>query len=79
MSCIDKTNGEPRGEVVRFDEEGGWTKFLDELETWKVKAALNDDNWHERAGEFLKDVTWEPVDGKHILQACQEISLTTYI
>ena len=74
ISYIDRTDGEPRGDAVRFDEEGGRTKFLDELERWKVRAALNDDNWQERAGEFLKDVTWEPVDGQHILHACQEIA-----
>ena len=71
---MDRSDGEPRGEVVRFDEEGGRTKFLDELERWKVKVALNEDNWQERAGKFLKDVTWEPVDDQHILHACQEIA-----
>ena len=29
ISYLDRTNGEPRGEEVRFDEEGGRTKFLD--------------------------------------------------
>ena len=62
ISYLDRTKGEPMGEEVRFDEEGGRTKFLDKLERWKVKTALNDDNWQEREGEFLKDVTWEPVD-----------------
>ena len=39
-----------------------------------MKVGLNDENWKERAGEFLEDVTWEPVDGQHILHACQEIA-----
>ena len=45
ISYIDRTDGEPREEAVRFDEEGGRTKFLDELERWKVRAAFNNDNW----------------------------------
>ena len=59
---------------MRFDGSGGRTTFLDELERWKVKVGLNNENWKEQAGEFLEDVTWEPVDGQHILQACQEIA-----
>ena len=74
ISYIDRTDGEPRREAVRFDEEGGWTKFLDELERWKVRAALNNNNWQERAGEFLKDVTCESIDGQHILHVCQEVA-----
>ena len=57
ISYIDRTDGEPREDAVRFDEEGGRTKFLDKLERWKVRATLNDNNWQERAREFLKDVT----------------------
>ena len=41
ISYLDRTNGKPRGEEVRFNKEGGQTKFLDELERWKVKIALN--------------------------------------
>ena len=75
ISYLDRTNNDGTGgEVVRFDRSGSRTKFLDELERWKVKVGLNDENWKEWAGEFLEDVTWEPVDGQHILHACQEIA-----
>ena len=75
ISYLDTTNDDGSGgEAVRFDGSGGQTKFLDELERWKVKVGLNDDNWKERAGEFLEDVTWEPVDGQHILDVCQEFA-----
>ena len=75
ISYLDRTDDAGTGgEAVRIDENGGQTKFLDELERWKVKVGLNDENWKERAGVFLEDVTWEPVDGQHILYACQEIA-----
>ena len=75
ISYLDRTNDDGSGgEAVRFDGSGCRTKFLDELERWKVKVGLNDENWKERAGEFLEDVTWEPVDGQHILHACQEFA-----
>ena len=75
ISYLDRTNDDGTGgEAVRFDGSDDRTKFLDELERWKVKVGLNDENWKEWAGEFLEDVTWEPVDGQYILHVCQKIA-----
>ena len=69
ISYLDRTDDAGTGgEAVRFDEIGGWTKFLDELERWKVKVGLNDENWKERVGEFLEDVTWEHGRPTHIVR-----------
>ena len=59
-----------------FDGEGGRTLFLETLNAWMVKHGFNPevDLATEVAVGFMEGVTWEPVDGQHIVCACKSIA-----
>ena len=61
-------------EPVLFTGAGARESFVAEVSAWVTREDVDPGRVPMEVHRFLDDVIWEPVDGQHILWACQEIA-----
>ena len=62
------------GSPVTFGGAGGRQTFISTVTAWATREAIDQARVPSEVHRFLADVVWEPVDGQHILWACQHIA-----
>ena len=59
---------------VTFGGVGGRQAFISEVTAWTTKEVIDPARVPLEVHKFFAHVVWEPVDGQHILWACQHIA-----
>ena len=62
------------GSPVKFGGVGGRQAFILEVTAWATREAIDPGRLPSEVHRFFTHVLWEPVDGQHILWACQHIA-----
>ena len=63
-----------KGSPLTFGGVGGRQAFISEVTAWATREAIDPTRVPLEVHRFLANVVWEPVDGQHILWACQHIA-----
>ena len=78
ISCLTLRSIEYRppgeGSPVTFGGAGGRQTFILEVTAWATREAIDLARVPSEVHRFLAHIVWEPVDGQHILWACQHIA-----
>ena len=62
------------GSHMTFGGAGGREAFISKVTAWATREAIDPPRVSSEVHRFLAHVTWEPVDGQHIIWACQHIA-----